>query len=229
MSLAWVTENLEARTAPATAVVAEPPAVQPAETESMSRTAVGMTDTPRAPLGDDEREALYASFQPLVRRLIWQYGEDAESRSDLEGEIYYRFCQLLSAYDPERGVPLRAYLARNLPASVYTYARKQWLHRRRENSTEIEQLVGTRADAVDPTSQWDDRMVMQDLIERLPQAIAQLSLCQRRVVIWRYYEQRSYEEIASMLNIKEGTARAVLRNGLKNLRRRLGVASAPSV
>src|SRR5947209_20458060 len=67
-----------------------------------------------------QRDGLYAEFQPLVRRLIRQYGGDnAELREDLAGEIYYRFCQLLEVYDPERGVPLRPYLVRQLTASVY--------------------------------------------------------------------------------------------------------------
>src|SRR5690242_6653150 len=79
-----------------------------------------------------DRDALYAEFQPLVRRLIRQYGEDVESRGDLQGEIYYRFCLLLDAYDPERGVPLRPYLVRQLTASVYTYARQGWRRQRRE-------------------------------------------------------------------------------------------------
>jgi RNA polymerase sigma factor (sigma-70 family) len=120
---------------------------------------------------------------------------------------------------------LKAYLAHNLPVSVYTYARKQWLNRRRENSMEIETLVGDCQGALDPTRQWDDQLAMQAVLKALPDAIAKLSLSQRRVVIWRYYESRSYEEIAAILNIQESTARALLRNGIKNLRRHLaGVA-----
>src|SRR5439155_662917 len=87
----------------------------------------------------------------------------------------------------ERGVPLKAYLAHNLPVSVYTYARKQWLNRRRENSMEVETLAGEHADALDPTRQWDDRLEMQGVLKALPAAIAKLSLSQRRLVrrYWR--------------------------------------------
>src|ERR1051325_606153 len=56
-----------------------------------------------------KREELFAELKPLVRRLIQRFGEDPEMRRDLEGEIYYRFCVLLDAYDPSRGVPLRPY------------------------------------------------------------------------------------------------------------------------
>ena len=66
-----------------------------------------------------DREALFQDFQPLVRRLIRQYGEDLELKRDLAGEIYCRFCELLDAYDPSRGIPVRAYLVRTLTASVF--------------------------------------------------------------------------------------------------------------
>src|SRR5207249_3594706 len=39
----------------------------------------------RAPITPAARDALYRDFQPLVRRLIRQYGEDPELRQDLEG------------------------------------------------------------------------------------------------------------------------------------------------
>src|SRR5690349_17567564 len=78
-----------------------------------------------------EREAIYADFQPLVRRLIRQYGDTPEIREDLKGEIYCRFCDLLEAYDPNRGVNLYAYLVRMLSTSTYAYARSLWRRRQR--------------------------------------------------------------------------------------------------
>src|SRR5688572_23559694 len=77
------------------------------------------------------REALYAEFQPLVRRLLRQYGDCPELRLDLVGEIYHRFCLLVADFDPGRGIPLKAYLVRSLTASVYSYARSEWTRRRR--------------------------------------------------------------------------------------------------
>src|SRR5207247_397741 len=63
-----------------------------------------------------ERDTLWVEFQPLVRRLVRQYGDTLEMREDLAGEIYCRFCALLDAFDPNRGVPLRPYLVRQLTA-----------------------------------------------------------------------------------------------------------------
>jgi len=180
---------------------------------------------PAAPVGaGPEREKLYAEFQPLVQRLIRQYGENAELRQDLAGEIYCRFCNLLDAYDPARGIPLRPYLVRMLSASVYTYTRSHWRLQQREIFVEAEVAETDAAHSVDPTHQWDHELMTQDVLKALPEAIAQLPLRQRQVVIWRYYEGRSFEEIAEMLDIRPATARSLLRHGLNNLRRQMASA-----
>lgn len=69
-----------------------------------------------------ERDALFVELQPLIDRLIRQYGEDVEQREDLRGELYRSFCDLLAGYDPARGVPLRPYLTRDLALAAYTFA-----------------------------------------------------------------------------------------------------------
>lgn len=167
----------------------------------------------------EDREALYADFQALVRRLISKYGEDPELRKDLTGEIYCRFCALLEAYDPTRGIPLKPYLVRTLTASVYTYARHHWRRQRREISIEFEGGIGDPLHTVDPSRQWDHELVMQQVLHVLPEVIAQLPARQRQVIIWRYYEGRSFEEISELLHVRLATARSLLRHGLNNLRR----------
>ena len=165
------------------------------------------------------RESLYADFLPLVRRLIRQYGTEPELREDLVGEIYYRFCALLDAYDPERGIPLKPYMVRQLTASIYTYARHQWRRQRRELSFDV--VTSEPAYSSDPSCQWDDALAIQQVKKALPQAFDQLSPRQRQVVIWRYYEERSFDDIAECLGIQVATARSILRHGLNNIRRRL--------
>ncbi|HLK58400.1 MAG TPA: sigma-70 family RNA polymerase sigma factor [Chthonomonadaceae bacterium] len=168
-----------------------------------------------------DREDLYAEFAPLVRRLIRQYGEDAEMRQDLKGEIYCRFCDLLDAYDPERGVPLRPYIVRQLSAGIYTYARQQWRLKRRETPLEVPEGHKEPVPALDPTPAWLSSLSQQMAAASLPQAMSKLPARQRKVVIWRYYQERSFEEIAQRLNVRTSTARSLLRHGLNNLRKQL--------
>src|SRR5437660_9555782 len=122
-----------------------------------------------------DRDTLYSEFAPLVRRLIRQYGDNAELRQDLAGEIYYRFCLLLDAYDPTSGVPLRPYLVRQLSASIYTYARHQWRRAKRETSLSPSGLLenGSLCEPAhphDPTKQWDHNLATEQVLRELPEA-----------------------------------------------------------
>ncbi|HEU4754896.1 MAG TPA: sigma-70 family RNA polymerase sigma factor, partial [Armatimonadota bacterium] len=65
---------------------------------------------------------------------------------------------------------------------------------------------------------------LEEVLRELPAAIARLPLRQRQVVIWRYYEGRSFEDIAEVLEIRPATARSILRHGLNNLRSRFAKA-----
>jgi len=171
-----------------------------------------------------DRESLYREFQPLVRRLIRQYGDCPELRQDLAGEIYFRFCSILEAYDPTRGIPLKPYIVRQLSASVYTFARRGWTRQRREFSYEEKAQVCEPTHREDPTREWDEKLAMEQVLQGLPDAISKLPKRQRQVVIWRYYEHRSFEDIADVLSVKTATARSLLRHGINNLRRHMGNA-----
>ena len=171
-----------------------------------------------------DRDRLYTEFAPLVRRLIRQYGQNADMREDLAGEIYCRFCALLDVFDPERGVPLRPYLVRQLTLATYTYVRQQWRIQKREATWEIEEVRAEQKAAFDPTVDWLTALAQDQAAALLPPAMQKLPVRQRNVVIWRYYEERSFEEIAALLGVQPGTARSLLRHGLNNLRKAIGSA-----
>jgi RNA polymerase sigma factor (sigma-70 family) len=164
------------------------------------------------------KDHLFAEFRPLVKKLVFQYGDDAHMRDDLVGEIYWRFSTIVDAYDPSRNVPLRPYIVRQLTASVYSYIRKHNVHRSREVHVELD-LDDTISDLCeDPTGQWDDSLTLDAIRDVLPTALATLSERQRRVVMWRYYDDVSFERIADLLEIQPATARSLLRHALTNMR-----------
>ena len=168
-----------------------------------------------------DRDALYAEFAPLVRRLIGRYGNTAELRRDLPGEIYFRFCGLLNAFDPSRGIPLRPYLVRQLTAATYVFARQNWRIASREFN--LDEADTGFSSAEDPTGTWLQAISQQQVAARLPDAMERLPRRQRQVVIWRYYEERSFDEIAEILGVKNATVRSLLRHGLANLRQQIVV------
>lgn len=175
--------------------------------------------------GAPERETLYSEMQPLVRRLLRQYGSSPDLREDLASELYVRYCALYAAFDSSRGIPVRPYMVRMLTQAAYNYMRVQWKQQGREVS-----LQPSWSDApeevndpgVDPTSEWDQALWMEQAVDHLPRAIAQLPKRQQMIVIWRYYDGRSFEEIADELQVRPATVRSLLRYAINRLREFLG-------
>jgi RNA polymerase sigma factor (sigma-70 family) len=176
--------------------------------------------------GQVDRNALYEEFAPLVQKLIRQYGTDPELRLDLQGELYYRFCALLDAYDSSRGVPLRAYIVRQLTASAFTYARHHWRQSRREADFDTCASEWQGRDISDPTNEWDEAIALDQFRGHLSDAITRLPRRQSHVLMWRYFEDRSFDDIADALNVQPATVRSLLRHAVNNLRRQFGSLTA---
>jgi RNA polymerase sigma factor (sigma-70 family) len=172
-------------------------------------------------LTESGADCLYREFTPLVQRLMRQFGDTAELREELKAEIYYRFRTIVDAYDPQRGIPFRPYVVRMLTSPVYTFARNGWIRRKRESSLDAMQESLQRLPSYDPTPRWNDNMHTEQILRVIPDEIARLADRQRHVLIWRYYDGRSFEWIAEQLDVKAATARSLLRHALKNLRIRL--------
>ena len=117
--------------------------------------------------------------------------------------------------------PLRPYLVCQLTSSVYTFVRQRRVRKQREVNLELDPDSLLPALAADPSEQWNDRLMFQEMCRHLPGVIQRLTLRQRQVVTWRYYEERSYEDIAAELNVQPATARSILRHSLRNMRRML--------
>lgn len=168
-----------------------------------------------------DKAALYEQLQPLIKRLLYRYGKTTELRLDLRGEIYYQFSQLVDSYQPERGIPIRAYLTRMLCQRVFNYVRDFW---RAESH-----YVAFGSDAIDLLesipdtngAEWDEVLVADEILNTLPAAVGRLPHRQRLVVVWRYYDNLTFGEIAQRLGVKEATARSLLRHAIASLRSRM--------
>lgn len=169
----------------------------------------------------EDREALYAEIQPLVQRLILRYGKVPELRRDLQGEIYWRFCRLMAEYNADRGIPIRAYVICKLQQQIFNYVRDYWRASRRtvplERPDDAEQDTASACEVGDPLH----RLLVQELYDALPGAIADLPDRQRMIIVCRYFEGLSYEEIAVRMGIKTASVRSLQRFALEALRRKM--------
>ncbi len=181
--------------------------------------AVSQAQTPSPTCLD--REALYAEFTPLVYRLLRQYDRDSERRQDLPGEIYCRFCALLDAYDPTFSVPLHPHLVRQLTAVIDIHMRQQWRRQQQERVLPEPPESLSKIPEVDLPPAWMQPL-SQQVVSALPEALMKLPEQQRKVVLWRYYDAKSFEEMGELLGVQAPRVRSLLRQGLKNLRKQLG-------
>ena len=165
-----------------------------------------------------ERDRLFDEFRPLVQRLVARYGVSEDLRQELPGELYCQFSLLLGAYDPARGVPLRGYLVRMLSTSAYAFARSHWRRRCRYVSFDACLGSGVRGSEADLADMVIETSVRDELRSRLPRALSQLSPRQRSIVVSRFYEGRSFEDIAQELGIQTVSVRSLLRYALARLR-----------
>lgn len=195
-------------------VAVSPSTYDSCPTQSPCATSVGAQPQPPA-----ELEALFTELQPLVRGLIRRYGVDPDLREELPGEIFCHFVRLLESYDPARGVPLRPYLIRGLTTAVYTTARSRWRRSARETSL-CPDLENVGIDD-DPAACWDHSIWQAEVLDALPSLIQDLPSRQRSVLIWRYFDECSFEEIAVQLQVQPSTVRSLLRHGINNLRRKV--------
>jgi RNA polymerase sigma factor (sigma-70 family) len=171
-----------------------------------------------ADVTSQQRDLLYSRFNPLIRRLVRKYADLPEVREDLAGELYCCFCNLVRDYEPERGIPLRPYLVRHLTAFAYTYARRGWTRRGREVHMDVSNQFFHFLNPMGDAEEWTDRLAKEQLLDSLPYAIARLPRQQRRAIIWRYYGNLSYEEIARRLEVEVTTARSQVRHAITNLK-----------
>lgn len=176
----------------------------------------------RVPESDiPDRDALYTEMAPLVQRLLYRYGKTPELRQDLEGEIYCRFCRLLENFDPDRGIPVRPYIVRMLQQTLFNYVRDYWRYESRVTHIELEPGTEKSIPALVSEPDLVRQLVDEELLNALPSAIAQLPERQKIVLVWRFYDGITFDEIAERLAIQPATARSLLRHALKALRRQV--------
>src|SRR5207248_330863 len=136
---------------------------------------------------------------PYVGALIRRFSNDAETRRDLSGESYLIFRGLLERYQPDRGVPLKPYLITQLKAHLYSHCRSKRCVSRRE--TPFGGIDQNGYGGADPTETWDLELERKRLIEGLPEILRSVPIRQRYVILWRYFDEVSFEEIGVRLGV----------------------------
>jgi RNA polymerase sigma-70 factor (sigma-E family) len=154
----------------------------------------------------DRLEALYRCHGPEALRLAYLLTGDRELAEDLAQEAFVRVARRLTGLRNADSV--HWYLRRTVVNLANSH-----LRRRRVERAHMPALAGSAAGPSTP-----DVVTKQAVRD----AIAQLSAKQRTVVVLRYYEDLTDQQIASVLGCPVGTVKSALHRAAGIMRRHLG-------
>lgn len=160
------------------------------------------------PPAGDRLEALYLRHGPEAVRLAYLLTGDRELAEDIAQEAFVRVAQRLTAL--RNADSFRWYLRRTVVNLAYSLLRRRRVER--VHLTRLVSFAGT-------TGVSTPDIVTKQAVRA---AIEQLSARQRAVVVLRYYEDLTDQEIASALGWPVGSVKSTLHRAAAILRQHLG-------
>lgn len=158
---------------------------------------------------------IYDRHRRLVYRTALAICNDPEAAADLLQDVFLRLYRFADRIDLTR--PLEPWLYRVTANLSYTWVKQ---HRRWCSPLEdiAEWLVGSKKQSPQYQAEIDEESL------RVQQAVANLPLPQRVVVVLYYLNDLSMQEIAEILDIPEGTVKSRLHYSRQSLKKQLGLA-----
>ncbi|WP_028545535.1 sigma-70 family RNA polymerase sigma factor [Paenibacillus taiwanensis] len=152
-----------------------------------------------------------ATYQDVYRTVCFLV-DHQQDREDVMNEIYMQMWTSLANYDPNR--PFHFWLNGLVIRQVQRFRVKGWRRFRI-----FERARGFSREE----SHWDQPTVLMDGTNQLiSQSIRKLTDKQRTVIILRFFQDYTLEEIATLLDIPLGTVKSRYHAGLQALRKSLG-------
>jgi len=161
-----------------------------------------------------ERAAFGQLYDLYVRR-VYAFcalgGRSREEAEDLTAQIFERALRAIDRYE-ERGAPFSAWLLRIAAHVVADRARRA---APLDDATPLDDDDGAADGAADGTPDWTEEW---ELATWLRGHLAALPEDQRRVVWLRYYEDRSFGDVAARMDRSENAVKQLLRRALATVR-----------
>jgi len=160
-------------------------------------------------------------YERRIYSLAFHYCHDSEDAEDLSQEVWLRAYQAIRSFRGE--------------SSFYTWLRRItincFLNRRRARSfgrrgQNIEfsslELVSNTSEASGMSS--ERTLHNRILLEKVREALSELTTQQRLIFVLKHYEGMTYEEISEAVGCSTGTAKKSVSRAIAKLRTRLDVA-----
>ncbi len=159
---------------------------------------------------------LYDRHRQMVYRTALAITNDQEAASDLLQDVFLRLYRFVDRIDIGR--PLQPWLYRMTANLSYTWVKRNH-HWFRPLEDMADWLAGSSKnlpfETIEKKDDWD----------RVQQAVANLPISQRVVVVLYYLNDLSLQEIAEALDVPVGTVKSRLHYGRQMLKKSLGLGS----
>jgi RNA polymerase sigma-70 factor (ECF subfamily) len=171
-----------------------------------------------------------SAFRELIRRyerpvfsLIYRMVRDRELAEDLAQDTFIKVLNHIDRYRPE--FKLSSWLFKIANNVAIDHLRRRQLDTvsmdGSPHAMTAEAVESTRFDVADTTENALDEMEAKELGSAIERAIARLRPEYRSCIMLRHVEGRSYEEIASTLDLPLGTVKTYIHRARHELRRAL--------
>ncbi len=151
----------------------------------------------------------------IIYRVSLSVSRNPEVAHDVTQDVLADLWKNPERFDPTRG-SLRSYLITKTRSRTLDVLRSETARSRRERNEGRAAII----DSVDIA----DAVADSDTAERLREVLASLPEGERDAIQLAYFGGRSYREVATELDIPEGTAKSRIRSGLSRLRAALSEA-----
>ena len=166
----------------------------------------------RAQDGDTDAFAqIYNKYLDAVFRFIYFRVTNRQVAEDLTAETFLKVVRAAERFDPARGTP-RAW--------ILTVARNVLGDWRRRARLRQYVALGNMHDLIHEAPSPEERLLREEEVGRLLDAVATLGDADRELIGLRYGSSLDTAEVAQMLGISEGSVRTRLWRALGKLRTR---------
>ena len=156
--------------------------------------------------------SLYEEYYDKIARYAYLRIGDRAEAEDLAGEVFLRALKSLKSYE-ERGIPMQGWLFRIAHNLVVDYLRKRQKHK----TIPIDDVQIDSG--INPAMAVEKKMEL----ERVINAMEQLTQQQREVLGLRFFSGLTSGEAARVLNKSDGAVRELQHAAMEKLRQLLSV------
>lgn len=155
-------------------------------------------------------QSLYEETKTHVYQMVMMLADRKDDAGDIMSEIYIELLRSIPRYDGS--LPFQPWFNALIARQVSNCNRKWWrIGRLFARAEQFHDLNQASENTEQTFFRGEQRRELKALLERLPYK-------QRIVVILKYFNDYTFEEISQILNIPAGTARSRHHKALQNLR-----------